>query len=167
MWLSAKNPLWVVILVGTLAGCGYSFSGQAPISLPQGQTLLCMTKFVNPSTESWLEPSLRAELRDEFTRRGQVKWVRKSDAQTLVTVRVISYNAASTLKGEDDATITSAINLSVAVEMYNAEDHTKIWTSGTVHVSRSFKGYASEQNARKDAVRLVAEKIADRLGQAF
>jgi hypothetical protein len=51
--------------------------------------------------------------------------------------------------------------------MYNASDHNQIWTSGTIYVSQSFKGTSNEQSAREDAVRLAAERIADRLGQAF
>ena len=167
MWSSVRTFVCWFVLVCALTGCGYSFSAMAPIDLPKDQTLLCITKFVNPSTEAWLEPSLRAELRDEFTRRGQVKWVAKNEAETLVTIRVIRYSSSSTLKGSDDETVTSAIQLSVAVDMYNAVEHNVIWTSGTVNVSQSFKGESTEQKAREDAVSLAAERIADRLGQAF
>ncbi|WP_462324066.1 LPS assembly lipoprotein LptE [Desulfoplanes sp.] len=139
----------------------------APIDLPKGQTLLCITKFVNPSTQAWLEPSLRAELRDEFTRRGQVRWVSRNKAETLVTIRVIRYSSSSTLKGADDETVTSAIQLDLAVDMYNAADRSVIWTSGTVRASQSFKGESNKQKAREDAVSLATERIADRLGQAF
>lgn len=167
MWSSVRTfAIWFV-LVCVLAGCGYTFSGMAPIELPQGQKRLCITRFENPTTEPWLEPSLRAELRDEFTRRGQVKWVNKNEAETLVTIRVIRYSSSSTLKGSDDETVTSAIQLTTAVDMYNAADHTLIWTSETINVSESFRGNSGEPKAREDAVRLTAERIADRLGQAF
>ena len=155
------------MLVCSLTGCGYTFSAMAPIDLPRDQTRLCITKFENPSTESWLEPSLRAEIRDEFTRRGQVQWVERNQAETLVTIRVLGYSSSSTLKGSDDETVTSAVQLRVAVDMYNASDHTLIWTSGTIYVSQSFKGSSNEQDAQEDAVSLAAERIADRLGQAF
>jgi hypothetical protein len=167
MWSSVRTfTIWLV-LICSLTGCGYTFSGMAPIELPQGQTLLCITKFENPTTEPWLEPSLRAEIRDEFTRRGQVKWVSRNEAETLVTIRVIRYSSSSTLKGSNDETVTSAVQLSVAVDMYNAADRTVIWTSGPINVSESFRGDSGEPKAREDAVRLTAEQIADRLGQAF
>jgi hypothetical protein len=51
--------------------------------------------------------------------------------------------------------------------MYNAADRTVIWTSGPINVSESFRGDSGEPKAREDAVRLTAERIADRLGQAF
>jgi hypothetical protein len=167
MWSSVRTfTIWLV-LICSLTGCGYTFSGMAPIELPQGQTLLCITKFENPTTEPWLEPSLRAEIRDEFTRRGQVKWVSRNEAETLVTIRVIRYSSSSTHKGSNDETVTSAVQLSVAVDMYNAADRTVIWTSGPINVSESFRGDSGEPKAREDAVRLTAEQIADRLGQAF
>jgi hypothetical protein len=167
MWSSVRTfTIWLV-LICSLTGCGYTFSGMAPIELPQGQTLLCITKFENPTTEPWLEPSLRAEIRDEFTRRGQVKWVSRNEAETLVTIRVIRYSSSSTLKGSNDETVTSAVQLSVVVDMYNAADRTVIWTSGPINVSESFRGDSGEPKAREDAVRLTAERIADRLGQAF
>lgn len=167
MWSSVRTLVVWLVLVCSLGGCGYSLSAMAPIELPREQTLLCITKFENPPTESWLEPSLRAELRDEFTRRGQVRWVSRKEAETLVTIRVLGYSSSSTLKGADDETVTSAVQLRVAVDMYNASDHNQIWTSGTIYVSQSFKGTSNEQSAREDAVRLAAERIADRLGQAF
>jgi hypothetical protein len=167
MWSSVRTfTIWLV-LICSLTGCGYTFSGMAPIELPQGQTLLCITKFENPTTEPWLEPSLRAEIRDEFTRRGQVKWVSRNEAETLVTIRVIRYSSSSTLKGSNDEAVTSAVQLSVVVDMYNAADRTVIWTSGPINVSESFRGDSGEPKAREDAVRLTAERIADRLGQAF
>ncbi len=167
MWLSAKYFLCWMLLACLLTGCGYSFSHQAPIDLPQGHTLLCITKVVNPSTESWMEPLLRAELRDEFTRRGQVRWVNRDEAETLVTIRITRYSSKSALKGADDTTVTSAIYLTLSVDMYNAADHAVIWTSGRVDVSQSFKGALNEHKARKKAVRRAVEHIADRLTQVF
>ncbi len=167
MWSFTKRLAACIILLCAITGCGYTFSGTAPIDLPKGKTLLCITKFVNPSTESWLEPSLRAELRDEFTRRGQVQWVNRAAAQTLVTIKVLSYSDSSTLKASDDETVKSAIQLTLEVEMYNAEDGTLIWSSGTIHSSESYRGDSGQSDAQSDAVEDAATKVADRLGQVF
>ena len=167
MWSFNKKFVACVILLSALTGCGYTFSGMAPIDLPMGKKRLCITKFINPSTEAWLEPSLRSELRDEFTRRGQVTWVQRNEAETLVTIKVLTYSSSSTLKASDDETVKSAIQLSVEVQMYNAEDHTLIWSSGRIYASESYRGDGNKSDAQTTAVSLAAERVADRLGQAF
>jgi len=158
MWSFNKKCIACIVLLCALTGCGYTFSGMAPIDLPQGKKRLCITKFINPSTEAWLEPSLRSELRDEFTRRGQVTWVQKDEAETLVTIRVLTYSSSSTLKASDDETVKSAIQLSIEVQMYNAEDHTLIWSSGTIYASESYRGDGNESDAQTDA---IAKATAD------
>ena len=167
MWSFNKSLAVCIILLCALTGCGYTFSGTAPIDLPKGKTLLCITRFVNPSTESWLEPALRAEIRDEFTRRGQVAWVSRANAETLVAIKVLKYSDSSTLKASDDETVKSAIQLTLEVEMYDAGDNSLIWSSGTIYASESYRGDSSQSDAQEDAVELAATRVADRLGQAF
>lgn len=46
---------------------------------------------------------LRTIIRDEFTRRGQVTWVEREEAQSLVYVDVGEYSTSGSVTGIDDA----------------------------------------------------------------
>ncbi|GAB1400694.1 hypothetical protein MASR1M66_21490 [Aminivibrio sp.] len=81
------------------SACGYSLTANAPIDLPADSTRLYLAKVTNPTTETWLEPMLRSSLRDELTRRGNVTWVGRNEAEATVNVDVRSYSTSDSVKG--------------------------------------------------------------------
>jgi len=159
--------LLTVLVLATLAGCGYQLSSMAPITLPEGQTRLYIAKVTNPTIESWIEPRLRSSLRDEFTRRGGVQWVQRSEAESVMEVRVHNYSASTSVKGEDSETVRSSASITLEVQIFDRDDHALLWTSGRVSDQESYSGDSNRLEASYTALEEAVRKSADRLSDQF
>lgn len=170
----------MLVIALLLPACGYQLTANSPIVLPQDNNHLFLRKVTNPSTETWMEPMLRTALRDEFTRRGNVKWVSLDQAHATVNIDVRSYSTADSVKGRDDVTIKSKATIQLEVTFYNADTGAMIWTSGPVVASESFRGNeglrtatgeyqptSAKRSATEAAVELAMRMVADRLSQKF
>ncbi|WP_457572562.1 LPS assembly lipoprotein LptE [Desulfovulcanus sp.] len=147
-------------------GCGYQFSSISPVSLPHGYTCLYISRVVNPSQESWLEPKIRSYLRDELTRRGQVRWVSKDKAEVLVRINIKEFSTAS-VKGEKDQSIKYIAQVVLEVLMFSAKDKTLIWTSGQINGNKSYYNENEKRVAAEQAVEKALDLVVDRLGNGF
>jgi len=175
------NLLWAVLCIAlSLPACGYELTARAPIQLPQDSTRLYLDKVTNPTTETWLEPMLRSSLRDELTRRGNVTWVDRSEAEATVNIDVRSYSTSDALKGRDDVTLKSAASIQMVVTFYSTKTNAMIWTSGIILATESYRGSvgrrtdtgvlqesSGKREATQDAIDLATRKVADQLGQKF
>jgi len=175
------NLLWAVLCLAlSLPACGYELTARAPIQLPQDSTRLYLDKVTNPTTETWIEPMLRSSLRDELTRRGNVTWVSRDEAEATVNIDVRSYSTSDSLKGRDDVTLKSAASIQMVVTFFSTKTNALIWTSGPISASESFRGASEIQSssgtlqstsakreATQEAVDLAVRKVADQLGQKF
>lgn len=173
--------MWAVLCIAlTLPACGYQLTARSPIQLPEGSTRLYLSKVTNPTTETWLEPMLRSSLRDELTRRGNVTWVDRDQAEATVNIDVRSYSTSDALKGRDDVTLKSAASIQMVVTFYNAKTNDLIWTSGPITASESYRGTtetrsstgalqsnSAKREATQDAIDLAVRMVADNLGQKF
>jgi outer membrane lipopolysaccharide assembly protein LptE/RlpB len=149
-----------------LSGCGYHFSSLSPVSLPRGYSCLYISRVVNPSQESWLEPKIRSYLRDELTRRGQVRWVSKDKAEILVRINIKEFSTAS-VKGENDLSVKYVAQVVLEVLMFSARDKTLIWTSGQITGNKSYYNENEKKEAAEQAVEKALELVVDRLGNGF
>jgi outer membrane lipopolysaccharide assembly protein LptE/RlpB len=173
--------VWAVLCIALLLpACGYQLTARAPIQLPQDSTRLYLDKVTNPTTETWIEPMLRSSLRDELTRRGNVTWVSRDEAEATVNIDVRSYSTSDSLKGRDDVTLKSAASIQMVVTFFSTKTNALIWTSGPILASESFRGASEIQSssgtlqstsakreATQEAVDLAVRKVADQLGQKF
>ncbi|SFJ81210.1 Lipopolysaccharide-assembly [Desulfomicrobium apsheronum] len=173
--------MWAVLCIALLLpACGYQLTARAPIQLPQDSTRLYLDKVTNPTTETWIEPMLRSSLRDELTRRGNVTWVSRDEAEATVNIDVRSYSTSDSLKGRDDVTLKSAASIQMVVTFFSTKTNALIWTSGPILASESFRGASEIQSssgtlqstsakreATQEAVDLAVRKVADQLGQKF
>lgn len=150
-----------------ISGCGYHFSASSPIVLPRGQTLLYFGRVDNPTQQVWLTPYVKSMLRDEFTRRGQVTWVRKNAAETLVRVKIKEFNSSDSVKGEDDVSVKYSARVVMQVEMYDRKKGGLLWSSGWTSGSESFYSQGNKNTASRKAVDDALRKIADKLGDNF
>jgi len=169
---STKFFIWALLvpLAVWLQGCGYQLSASAPIALPEGMSALYLEGVSNPTTQSWLEPSLRSALRDEFTRRGQVSWVDRQDADGLLKIDILSYTSGTKLENALEETVRSQVVLRLQATISRGSDQTMAWSSGRVSARESFSGAEDGPEARDAEQRVVAlavEKLADTLGQEF
>jgi len=175
------NLLWAVLCIALLLpACGYELTARAPIQLPQDSTRLYLDKVTNPTTETWIEPMLRSSLRDELTRRGNVIWVDRDEAEATVNIDVRSYSTADSLKGRDDITLKSAASIQMVVTFFSTKTNALIWTSGPIMASESYRGPSETQSstgtlqstsgkreATQEAIDLATRMVADQLGQKF
>ena len=175
------NLSWAVLCIAlSLSACGYELTARAPIQLPQDSTRLYLDKVTNPTTETWIEPMLRSSLRDELTRRGNVTWVDRNEAEATVNIDVRSYSTADSLKGRDDVTLKSAASIQMVVTFFSTKTNALIWTSGMIQASESYRGSggsrtdtgvlqksSGKREATQEAIDLAMRKVADQLGQKF
>jgi outer membrane lipopolysaccharide assembly protein LptE/RlpB len=167
MWWSSRI-LWAALAVLLfLPACGYQLTAQAPIDLPQDSTRLFLGKVVNPTTATWFEPMLRTSLRDELTRRGNVTWVGRDEAQATVNIDVRAYSTSDVVKGRDDVTLKSEAHIQMEVTFFDAKTNALIWTSGPVMASESYRGAEGKRIATEAAIELATRMVADRLSQKF
>ncbi|MBT8762685.1 hypothetical protein KFV02_01915 [Desulfohalobiaceae bacterium Ax17] len=161
-----QRPI-IFLLIFLLCGCGYHFSSFSPVTLPRGYTSLYISRVVNPSQESWLEPKIRSYLREELTRRGQVRWVSKDKAEVLIRVNIKEISTASSIKGENDQSIKYVARVVLEVLMFSAMDKTLIWTSGLINGNKSFYNESEKKVATEEAVERALDLVLDRLGNRF
>ncbi|MCA1744055.1 MAG: LPS assembly lipoprotein LptE [Desulfovibrionales bacterium] len=161
-----------------LASCGYNFAGSSPINMPEDKRHLFISQLINPTQEAWLEPYLRSNLRDEFTRRGQVNWVSLDQAEALMQIEVIQFRTSDSQTGAKDRTVRSTVTLIMDVKIVSASTGEVIWSSGSVTGSSSFflqnedrsmpGAYGpGHRKAAQEATDQAITRTADRLGDAF
>jgi len=160
----------LAMLLCLTAGCGYHLSSSSPITLPEGMTRLYLEEVQNPTTESWLEPTLRSALRDEFSRRGRISWVHRDEAEGVVRLDIEQYTASAKLENAREQTIKSEVRLRLHGRIFRSRDHHLLWKSNTVLATESYVGPrdgTERREAERRVVDLAVEKLADDLGQGF
>lgn len=157
----------ILLLSATLFSCGYHFSSTAPITLPRSQTKLYLSRVDNPTQLGWLTPYIRSELRDELTNRGQVSWVGRDEAETLVQVEVKDFTSSDSLKGRDDESVKFSARITLRVLMSNARDGEPLWNSGWQTGTEMFYTAGEKNSASQKAADEALRRAADDLGQEF
>lgn len=157
----------VAFLFTSLASCGYQLSSSVPIDMPQGITSLYIDRIENPSTEAWLESRLISGVRDEFSRRGRVSWVEKSQADGFLHLIITRYRDYTKVESADEKTLKSQIVLSLQGKILSARDREVLWISSPVHVRESFTGAAEKRRAEERVIRDAADALANQLGSGF
>lgn len=164
----AARRLLAAALAGLLlAACaGYGPAGRAALTLPEGRRDLCIVEVENPTLRPDLSAQLRNLLRDELSRRGQVRWTDRENATALVHLEVDDFSSQTALTGSHDETLKSTAAIAVEAWIERRPEGGVLWRSGRVSLSRSFTG-----NDRSDAEARVleqaAQRLADQLGQAY
>lgn len=168
----------LLLIFPLLPACGYNFAGSSPISMPGGNQLLHISLVNNPTQEAWLEPYLRSNFRDEFTRRGNVDWVPLDQAQALVQIDIHQFRTADSVSRERDKTVKASVVMTMEARIISAETGELIWSSGSVSGTSSYFLAAEDfsmpgttgpeqRSASQDAVDQAITRIADRLGDVF
>ena len=167
MWSSPSRLILVLATSLALAACaGYRFAADAPVALPKGVQTLAIKRVDIPTMDYWLEPRLRSLVRDEFTRRGALRWVDKGQADALLVIRVIRYTTSAYLWDANEQSVKRTVALLLAADIVNAQDNTQLWTSGDISVTESYYG-DDELPAAEEAAQMAVRVLADRLGNGF
>lgn len=150
-----------------LSACGYHFSSAAPLDLPGNMQQLYLGGIEDPTTDSQLEPWLRTSIRNEFTQRGDVKWVSRERAEGLLQVRIFSFSSSSKLENPEQETVRYEAVLRFRGRIFQSEDDALVWESKELTVRESYAQKSESERAKRRVVRLAAEKLANQLGQGF
>jgi hypothetical protein len=159
--------LAAVALAALLTACaGYGPQGKSTLTLPENRRDLCIVQVDNPTLRPDLSAQLRALLRDEMSKRGQVRWTDREHASAVVHLEVHDFSSQSALTGSHEETLKSTANISLEARIEGRPEGAVLWRSGLVSVSRSFTG-----NNRADAEARVldqaVQRLVDLLGQAY
>jgi hypothetical protein len=156
-----------------LAGCGYTFTGQAPTGggqtasrLEPGLRKMILVRVDNPTTESWLEPRLRSLIRDEFNRRRLVTWTDRAGATSQLTVIIKKYTRETAVSGQWDQSEKLSTGLTLVLRVTRASDGAQIWDSGEQSWSESFYPGDSE-GADMRITDLAVRRLADLMTQNY
>lgn len=161
-----RTFLPAVLLALVLSGCGYHFAGsEAPLVLDANHRALCIRSVENPTLKPWIESRIRAEFRDELTRRGTITWASVKDANADVFITIHSFRSDSSLTDSDDETIKSDATIDMRARIVSRTDGAELWSSGSVTASQSFT--TDREGAERRAVSLAVRRLADRLSQAY
>lgn len=162
-----------LVIVGFLlafTACGYQVVAEAPIDMPGGISKLYLEGVENPTTEIWLDAELRKEVREEFIRRGQVKWVNKPEAKGYLNIEVLRFTSSAKLENAEEQTVRSEVVLILRGRIIGAQKSDLLWDSGEIAVRESHvgdEGSGEEREAQKQAVEEIVEELADTLSRDF
>jgi len=159
-------PLMAVVLTLALTACGYRQASDksAPFVLPEKARALFITKVENPTMDPDVESILRAEIRDEFTRRGHVTWVDRDKATAYLKIKVNQFTTSTSLTDENDDTVKSSAYIDVDAWITDKDSGKELW-HGTASHSESFT--SDQEAAEADVLEMVARKLTNRLAQDY
>ena len=137
--------------------------------MPENISSLALGSVENPSTETWLEPGLRNEFRDELTRRGGITWVAEHEAEGRLDLEILNFRSGAKLESAKERTVRSEILLRLEVRLYSTRSRELLASSGVVTARESFdpQDRAEEQDAQDRVVELATELAVQRLNQNF
>lgn len=169
LWSVRRSALLATALFAILVcgACGYQFGSNAPVVLPEGHRTLAIKKVVNPTVETWIEPVLRAKLRDEITSRGQISWTDPDTADATITLKVLRFTEEASVKDERDKTLKYRVELQVEGVMNNKEDHTPLWESGLITKEWFYQNDTDRPDAEQKVVILAIRELVNRMGDNF
>lgn len=168
MW---SKPFVLLALAGLVltAGCGYHLSARMPYALPQDISTVFLARVNNPSTNSWLEPKLRTEFRDELTKRGGIQWVAGHEAEGKLELDIQSFQSGTKLEDSQEKNVRSEMVLTLEAKLFSSRDDSLLARTGSIVVSESFDPQSpADENAAQDrVVELASELAVERLNQVF
>ncbi|MFO7728841.1 MAG: LPS assembly lipoprotein LptE [Desulfonatronovibrio sp.] len=168
---------FLIITCAFLFSCGYNFAGFSPVQMPENKNDMFLGSVLNPTQDAWLEPYLRANFRDELTRRGGVNWVSQKQAQAIVNIDIQQLRTSEGVTGKRDKTVKNEVVITMKAEIVAVDTGEAIWSSGSV-VGRSsyfLDGGLSMagiqgpglRSASEEAVDEAITRLVDRLGDGF
>lgn len=161
----------LLLWTACFAGCGYHLQSLSKGTLPGGVERVAVSRVINPSLETWIEPRIRTALSEELQKRGQAQVVIRNQAQALLEVRIVTYSSGVKVQNAQEETVKSAVSITVQARLLRRQPAGElIWQSSPIFVQESFVssgGQAAVLKAGYRAVDLAVERLADQLYQNF
>lgn len=162
-----------VVLLLSLTGCGYHFSGHAG-SLPGGVEKLYIPLFVNKTSEPRLETRFASQVSEVFSRNKKILQVEKredAEAVLLGTVRDYKNQSLSYDRRDDIGNYYSTMNIDV--ELRRVKTNELLWQGAIswkeVYRASSDKNIQdlSRQRALQQIILRLSEELLYRLLDDF
>ncbi len=155
--------LWLVLL----SGCaGYGAGKDDNLVLGPDHRSLYIKSVDNPTLRADLESRLRAVLRDEMTRRGNIQWSEPGAAKAYVKIRVESFTSTTSITDKYDKSVLLSANVTLSATIFDAAGGDSLWNSGNVSASQNFLT-GDRAAAEEKVIDLAVRQLVDRLHQNF
>lgn len=162
-----KNLRYILLMLPLLlAACGYGFGDKSSV-LEERYHKVAIGRITNPTTLSWIEPRMRALLRDEFTRRGLVSWEdNRKNAEAVMNVTITTFTRPTTVESGTGETLQSSTYIVLHSEIKSTTDGSTLWASGDISQDYPFFS-GQEAEADMEVTRLVVRRLADKMSQNY
>ncbi|MFH1776389.1 MAG: LptE family protein [Candidatus Omnitrophota bacterium] len=151
----------IISLLGQ-GGCGYT---TRPNATP-GINKIYVDNFKNKVYESTLDVVLTTAVIHAFINDGFYKIVKKEDADAIISGEIINYEASPLRYDENDNAEEYRMTITVDLQFFNLAENNLVWRersfSGETTYFTTGAGAKSEQAAKLDAVKDLAQRIIDR-----
>lgn len=159
-------PILAALLLILQAGCGYRNTAHGPVVLPEDRRTLFIEEIENPTLMTSLDYRLRSLVRDELSRRGNIRWVVAGEASSVMQIEILTFTSSVTVTGSEDQTLRSAAVIVINGTILSAADRSVLWTSGNVSARESFVS-GGEEDAEDRVIQLAVQRLVDRLAQNY
>ncbi len=168
----AINVCVLLLAAALLHGCGYGFAPKSGPSVlndkvKEGKSTLAIRKVENPTLQTWLEPTLRNDLRDEITSRASVTWVQPDAADMLLDLNITRYIIQAAIQDEKEKTLRYQVELVLEATLVDAAEGTVIWQSGPIRRIEFYLNDAEKSAAERDVVFQAVRVLVDHMGHSF
>lgn len=159
---SRCSLLSLLILVCTLAGCGYHLTNSSSVRLAAGQKLwvpFITNESISPTAQTVLRRTLYEEC---HALRGLVASDSEASADLFVKGRLVSYSTKVISYSAVDRASEIRLTLEVELELFRRMEEAPLW-KGTLQASKTYPtntNLALQRNAEESALDAAARIIA-------
>jgi len=161
MW---KN-LTSIILLATLMGCGYGFTGGVN-NLPPDVRSIAIPIFVNNTSELGIETVFTNAVIDEFLHSNLLPMKDESQADAVLLGTIKSVGFSSLAYDRRDISIQDRVTLHLDIVLRTRKDGRVLWQVKNLADNQEFEVYSdpvrTEAN-RKEAIREIAIRTAEKI----
>ena len=155
-----RGSMSIILLVLTLSGCVYSFSGGG---LPRHIRTIAVVPFDNETPQPLLESEVESRMQEVLPRNLGVRLAAEEAADAVVRGRIIGYDevAASfrpTQGGQDEVPVVQRqIRITYEAEIYDMREDRMLWRAQSQAVTGNFQ--PDSETAEEGRVRAIQELV--------
>jgi outer membrane lipopolysaccharide assembly protein LptE/RlpB len=155
----------IVILVVSLAGCGYHFIGQESGVL-SGIHSIAIPYFVNKSFEPGLERYVTEALVDEFVKSKFIKVVDEAAADAVIRGRIEEFSESVISFDKDDRALEYRTRISLDITLERKDTAEILWRNKGLYHFEEYtvsSDIATTEANKKIALKMTAAELAERI----
>jgi len=161
MW---KNLIFLILLA-TLIGCGYGFTGGVN-NLPQDVRSIAIPIFVNNTSELGVETVFTNTVIDEFLHSNLLPMKDESQADAVLLGTIKSIDFSSLAYDRRDISIQNRVTLYLDIVLKTRKDGRVLWQVKNLADNQEFEVSSDPMRTeanRKEAIREIAIRTAEKI----